>query len=260
MSQLKNTLKNINLNSNDPLYQSNKKYLNELEYQLGIIINHLNNISIINLNKYYVDNILKQTNLTDTITVSFLNTSKSQHKKLCQIFGENLDNIKLLKGVIPNYKNVDINELKEITDEYISFHNNIISQINQYNKYYSGYYQNISNLITYIDNIIKLFKNIQNSNDEITFDTFKNIITHSYSTNSDTSALVNISNNFDNFLNCIKNSILNDNYESSIKKLEKHKEYLNKQLDKSHEFRQLTKQINNTFLMELKQNSYKNMI
>ncbi len=257
MSQLKNTLKNINANSNDPLYQSNKKYLNELENQLRIIINYLNTINIINLNKYYTENILERSNLTDTITISFSNISKTQHKKLCQTLNENLDNIKLLKVVIPNYKNVDQNELKEITNEYISFHNNIINQINQYNKYYLGYYQNISNLINHIENIIAFYKNIQNSNDDLTFDTLKNIITQSYSANNNSSLLPNVSNNFDAFLNCINNSILNDNYDSLIKKLEKHKRYLNKQQEKSIELKELSKQINNNFLMELKKHLIK---
>ncbi len=259
MSQLKNTLKNINSNNCDILYQQNKNYLNDLYKQITNLIDCLNKISYINLNQYYNDTVKPLILTIDDSNISFTNTSISTHNKLIQVLNENLDNIKLLKAVIPNYTIVKKEELKEITDEYINFHNHIINQINQYNKHYDYYYQSINQLVNHIEKYILYFKNLQNANQNSTVKSIEKIIENVFVESTNNNQLSNVSNNFDKFVKCISNTKTNENYETIINKLNKINKKLVNEINLSSELKIKSKLINNSFILELRKQTYSNL-
>lgn len=129
-----NILKNINMSSNDFFYNENKNYLHNLANSLKQIINILRLIYISDISATYTKHIQPVcTRTTDSNDVDYFYCETQPEQKQINNLATELEdiivNINLLMANIPCYLNMDKLQLKNLSNELIIFHNNVVNKI-----------------------------------------------------------------------------------------------------------------------------------
>lgn len=218
------TLKQINSNSNNNLYNINLKYLYNLEISINDIIKNVKNIKI-------KDNILY--NIIDYLQIknTFHNVNLVEYNNLTVFLSNLIKNIIKLKNNIPIYENSSLSYIKTICDEYIVFHNNIIKNIKKYIEYYNNY---ILELINMYNSLLKIYNDIYQEYD---------ILLINFNSNS----VCRIDPNFPR-RKC--------EFENKLQIITKYKQYLKDEIDNYSLIKLLSQNIDKSFLIKIKNISY----
>jgi hypothetical protein len=221
-----NTLKSINKNNNNELFNDNLKYLDNLNKSINNINDKLNNI---NINKKTIKKIIVHLDLSNDFKF-LINIDNIEYNNLLHFISQTKQNIIKLKYDIPNYDK--IKEKKEICDEYYLFHNNIIKNIKKFINYYNEYFDKLNKIYSIIEPIIK------NKNNELNCLIF-------------------------NHNELCKNFVFDPNFSSrnkekkhEIDNLTTYNNYVVEQINNYHLIKSETKNIDISFLNKIKKISY----
>lgn len=222
------TLKSINLNNSNnrnDLYNNNLKYLCNLEISINKIIQHINNIKI---NDKILLSIYEYLNIKNT----FHNIDVYEYNNLKIFLLDTMEDIIKLKNNLPEYKNMSLSDLKIICDEYIIFHNNIINNVKKCIHYYRNYN---ANLIDIYNSLSDIYNNICNA-----YNSF-NLFFYSDKKKENDEFYINKTNKVQKELGMIVDF----------------NEYLKNEIDNYDSIKTLSKNIDKSFLVKIKNISYR---
>ena len=256
-------LKNINMSSNDFFHNENKNYLYNLSNSIIQIISNLKLVFISDISATFIKHIqpicIRPDSPNNLLYLHCENQPEQKHiNKLEMELDDILKNINLLLMNIPCYYNMNKSQLKEILNELVLFHNNVVNKIKWFLNFTSEYHNQMHWICIFLEKNYKINKiNLQmllNKRNNQLLNSIKTVGIELFG-NSDNNNELSHSSLFTNTIGVYhqqsKKSKQIDKQEQVVKNLHEYFEHYTEQVKLFDNIKIIGKQIDKTFLTRL---------